>query len=250
MARKNPIPKRKASGKKSSKKGSAIKRFLSILKWIIIGFFGSTLFFVVIYRFINPPVTTFMAYRTVSQVFKGEKLQLKKNWIDIEDISPNMIRAVIAAEDNLFVKHNGFDKAAIERAIEHNKKGKRIRGGSTISQQTAKNVFLWPNRSFVRKGLEVYFTFLIENIWNKQRIMEVYLNVIETGKGIYGVEKASKTYFQKSSTSLSPGEAALIAASLPSPLRYSITNPGPYMRSRQAQIVTQMYNIETLKVKK
>jgi monofunctional biosynthetic peptidoglycan transglycosylase len=190
-----------------------------------------------------------MVIRAISQKSHGEKMVLKKDWVRIEDISPNMIRAVIAAEDNLFVKHNGFDNKAIEQAIEYNKKGKKIRGGSTISQQTAKNVFLWPARSYLRKGLEMYFTFLIEFTWGKKRIMEVYLNVIETGKGMYGVEKASHTYFQKSASSLTASQAALIAALLPSPLRYSVTNPGPYMQLRQAQLVELMPRIETLKIK-
>jgi len=202
------------------------------------------------YKYINPPITPLMAIRCAEQLSKGEKLILKKDWTRIEEISPNMVKAVIAAEDNLFVTHNGFDKEAIEQAIEYNKKGKKIRGGSTISQQTAKNVFLWPSRSYIRKGLEVYFTFLIEFAWGKERIMEVYLNVIETGKGIYGVEKASFIYFQKSSATLTAGQAALIAAALPSPRRYSITNPGPYMRSRQEQLINLMSKIETLKIEK
>lgn len=189
-----------------------------------------------------------MIFKTINQSFKGESIILKKDWVRIENISPNMVKAVIAAEDNLFVRHNGFDREAIERAIEHNKKGKKIRGASTISQQTAKNVFLWPQRSFIRKGLEVYFTSLIETFWSKERIMEVYLNVIETGKGVYGVEKASSIYFHKKSKDLSRGEAALIAASLPSPIKYSVINPGPYMKSRQSQIMELMDKIETLKI--
>jgi len=239
----------KKSAKRSTKKRSLFHRILHWMKWIVFLFFASTLMVVFLYKFINPPVTPIMVIRAISEKSKGEKMVLKKDWVRIEEISPNMIRAVIAAEDNLFVRHNGFDNKAIEQAIEYNKKGKRIRGGSTISQQTAKNVFLWPDRSYLRKGLEVYFTFLIEFMWGKERIMEVYLNVIETGKGIYGVEKASRIYFEKSCTTLSASQAALIAAVLPSPRKYSITNPGPYMRSRQEQLVALMPNIETLKIK-
>jgi len=244
--KKTPIKKKP---RKSSKKRSLGQKIINLVKWLIIGFFASTLFFVVLYKFVNPLVTPLMVIRTGQQLFTGEKITLKKDWIDIDGVSPNMIRAVIASEDNLFMRHKGFDTKAIERAIEHNKQGRKIRGGSTISQQTAKNVFLWPDRSFIRKGLEVYFTFLIETIWGKQRIMEVYLNVIETGKGIYGVEKASQIYFGKNSSTLTQGQAALIAAILPSPRKYSIVNPGPYMRSRQAQLIDLMPKIETLKIK-
>jgi len=238
----------KKRAKKSSKKRTLPGRVFFFFKWIVFLLFSSSLCIVFIYKYINPPITPLMAIRCVEQLSKGEKIILKKDWTRIEEISPNMVKAVIAAEDNLFVTHNGFDKEAIEQAIEYNKKGKKIRGGSTISQQTAKNVFLWPSRSYIRKGLEAYFTFLIEFMWGKERIMEVYLNVIETGKGIYGVEKASSIYFQKSSATLTAGQAALIAAALPSPRRYSITSPGPYMRSRQEQLINLMPKIETLKV--
>lgn len=242
----NALFKRRSKG--SLKKPTMVSWILKVVKWILVVFFVSSLSVVVIYKFINPPVTPLMIIRVGSQISKGEKLALKKDWTPIEKISPNMIRAVIAAEDNLFVRHHGFDARAIEQAMEHNLSSQRIRGGSTISQQTAKNVFLWPDRSYLRKGLEVYFTFLIEKIWGKKRIMEVYLNVIETGNGIYGVEKASQIYFQKNSSGLSPSQAALVAAILPSPRRYSVSNPGPYVRSRQAQLVDLMPNIETLKI--
>jgi len=242
----NNLFKRRHRG--SAKKRSVLLRILNWMKWIVFVFFASSLFAVILLKFVNPPVTPLMVIRVTAQISKGGKVALKKDWTSIENISPNMIRAVIAAEDNLFVRHKGFDTKAIELALEHNKSGKRIRGGSTISQQTAKNVFLWPSRSYLRKGLEVYFTFLIEKIWGKERIMEIYLNVIETGKGIYGVEKASQVYFQKSSLSLTAVQAALLAAILPSPLRYSVINPGPYVRSRQAQLVELMPNIESLKI--
>lgn len=247
MAKKK-APVKRTSKKKSKKKPLWLK-VVNLFKWLIIGFFGSTIAAVLIFKFVNPPVTPLMIIRTTQQVFSGNQIRLQKDWVSIEDISPSMIRAVIASEDNLFLKHNGFDTKAIERAIEHNKQGKKVRGGSTISQQTAKNVFLWPDRSFIRKGLEVYFTFLIEVFWGKQRIMEVYLNIIETGKGIYGVEKAAQIYFNKSSSELSAAQSALITAVLPSPLRYSVSNPGPYMVKRQGQILNLMPKIETLKLK-
>jgi monofunctional biosynthetic peptidoglycan transglycosylase len=246
------MAKKKATGKKptkkKAKKGNIFVRLLRGVLWIFIALFASTIVITVAYKFINPPVTPLMIIRVVQQVQKGQPVTLKKDWTDIEDISPNMTRAVIAAEDNLFMRHNGFDTKAIERAIEHNKQGKKVRGGSTISQQTAKNVFLWPDRSYLRKGLEVYFTFLIETVWGKKRIMEVYLNVIETGNGIYGVEKAAQIYYSRNSKSLTMGQAAMIAALLPSPLKYSATAPGPYMLSRQSQLIDLMPKIETIKI--
>ena len=236
--------------RKPAWKHSLLRKIFTVLKWLIIAFFASTLFFVIIYRFINPPVTTFMVFQSTSKFIKGKDAKISKKWVKIEEISPNMIRAVIAAEDNRFVSHWGVDTQAIREAAEHNKReGNRIHGGSTISQQTAKNVFLWPSRTFIRKGLEFYFTMLIERIWGKQRIMEVYLNVVETGKGIYGVEKASQVYFHTNSANLSDSQAALIAGTLPSPERYNPVNPGKYLASRRDQIISLMYKIETLHIK-
>jgi monofunctional glycosyltransferase len=232
--------------KRTFKKKSLIRGFLNLIKWIAIVFFASTIFFIILYRFINPPVTPLMIIRVSSQIFHGEKVKLDKKWVKIEDISPRMIRAVIASEDNRFVEHWGIDTQAVNEAIEHNKKGKRTHGASTISQQTAKNVFLWPSRTYLRKGLELYFTILIEKIWGKKRIMEVYLNVIETGKGIYGIEKASQYYFHTHNTNLTDRQAALIAGALPSPQKYNPANPGNYLASRSDQIISLMYKIETL----
>jgi len=177
-----------------------------------------------------------MLIRCAEQVKSGERLTLKKEWTPISRISKNLQHAVIVSEDQNFLKHNGFDFDAIEKAVKYNENHERKRGASTISQQTAKNVFLWPGRNCLRKGLEAYFTFLIEICWSKERILEVYLNVIETGNGIYGAEAASQLYFHKSAEELSKGESALIAASLPNPRKYSVSNPGPYMRSRAALI--------------
>ena len=205
---------------------------------------------VLIYRFFPVPFTPLMCQRVIEQAIHGEKIHLRHDWIPIEKMSPNIIQAAIAGEDNNFVNHYGVDFEAIKKAQKYNKRGKRIRGASTITQQTCKNVYLWLGRNYLRKGLEVYFTFLVETVWSKERIMEVYLNVIETGNGIYGVEKASQTYFKKSSARLSQAEAALIAALLPSPRKYSATNPGPYMQKRKNQIQALMGKIETLKIEK
>jgi monofunctional glycosyltransferase len=240
----------KKTGKKAAKKQSIFRKILTGLKWSVIVFFTSSIFLVIVYRFVNPPITTFMVYKTASQIISGEKIKLDKSWVKIENISPNMIRAVIAAEDNRFVTHWGIDTKAIKEAVEHNKDGNTTHGASTISQQTAKNVFLWPSRTFVRKGLEFYFTMLIEGIWGKKRIMEVYLNVIETGKGIYGIEKAAQIYFHTKSSNLSDSQTALIAGSLPSPQRYNPANPGNYLASRRDQIISLMYKIETLPIEK
>lgn len=165
---------------------------------------------------------------------------LKKDWEPLENISPNMQLAVVCSEDQNFVHHSGFDFEAIDKAMKYNEHHRRKRGASTISQQTAKNVFLWSGRSWVRKGFEVYFTFLIECLWSKERIMEVYLNVIETGDGIYGAQAASTFFFHKNAANLSKGEAALVAAVLPNPIRFSIGRPSGYILKRQGWIIHQM----------
>ena len=162
------------------------------------------------------------------------------DWVPIEEISINVQLAVICSEDQNFLKHHGFDVKAIEKAYENNKKGKRLKGASSISQQTSKNVFLWPQRSWLRKGLETYFTFLIELIWSKERIMEVYLNSIEMGPGIYGVEAASQYWFKKSASSLSIQEAAAIASILPNPIRYKANPATAYIEGRKVWIIKQM----------
>lgn len=165
---------------------------------------------------------------------------MKKDWEPLEKISPNLQLAVVCSEDQNFVHHSGFDFDAINKAIKYNEHHRRKHGASTISQQTAKNVFLWTGRSWFRKGLEVYFTFLIECLWSKERIMEVYLNVIETGDGIYGAEATATIFFHKHALYLSKGEASLIAAVLPNPIRFSIARPGGYILKRQGWIIHQM----------
>jgi monofunctional biosynthetic peptidoglycan transglycosylase len=167
-------------------------------------------------------------------------MKLKKDWVPLEEISPNLQLAVVCSEDQNFINHSGFDFEAIDKAMEYNKKHKKTRGASTISQQTAKNVFLWSGRSWIRKGFEVYFTFLIETFWSKQRIMEVYLNVIEMGNGVYGAQAASTIFFHKDAGKLSQGEAAAIAAVLPNPRVFSAAKSSAYVSNRQAWIVHQM----------
>ena len=188
-------------------------------------------------------VTPLMIIRSVESLAQGEMPRVSKSWVSIDDISPNMVQAVVASEDNLFLTHHGFSFDAISRAFEHNQRGKRIRGGSTISQQTAKNVFLFPQRSYIRKGLEAYFTVLMELTWSKKRIMEVYLNVIEMGDGIYGVEAASLEHFGVHASQLSKLQAAAIAACLPNPRRFNAAHPSGYIQRRKNNIVNLMARI-------
>jgi monofunctional biosynthetic peptidoglycan transglycosylase len=223
-------------------------KLFRFLKYFVIIYFASSLFFVILYKFINPPVTPLMVIRIGEQAWNGQVIKLKKDWIGLDKMSANLPLAVVASEDNLYMEHSGFDFKSIEKAKEYNtkKQGKKVRGASTITQQTAKNVFLWPQRSWLRKGLEVYFTVLIEFVWGKKRILEVYLNVIETGKGIYGAEAASQNYFGKSASGITRGEAALIAAVLPNPLKWNPATPTPYIRGRQQWILWNMNNIGKL----
>ncbi len=200
-----------------------------------------SIFSVILFRWVPVPITPLMLIRVAEQKMDGKDIVLKHDWVAFGDLSPHLQLAVVCSEDQNFIKHNGFDFTAIEKALDHNKNHKRKRGASTISQQTAKNVFLWPGRSWVRKGLEVYFTFLIELFWSKERIMEVYLNSIEFGDGIYGAEAASKSFFKKSAAQLSKEQAALLAVVLPNPIKYSAKKPGGYLRSRQSWCLNQMY---------
>lgn len=185
---------------------------------------------VVVFKFVPPPITFLMAERAV----QGHGLDYR--WRPVSKISPAMVNAAIAAEDARFCEHRGFDFEAIEKAMKNNSRGRRLRGGSTISQQTAKNVFLWPQRSWIRKGMEAYFTVLIETVWGKRRIMEMYLNVAEMGDGVYGVEAAAHKYYKVSAKDLTPFQAARLAAILPSPLRYKPVGSGPYVSGRARAI--------------
>jgi monofunctional biosynthetic peptidoglycan transglycosylase len=199
--------------------------------------FLSSIGAVLLYSFVPVYVTPLMVIRTAGSVFGPEFVGIHKTWVPIEQISPNIQRAVLKAEDYRFYDHRGFDFEAIEKAMKYNKTHKRKKGASTISQQTAKNVFLWPNRDWVRKGLEAYFTILIESIWSKERIMEVYLSVIEFGPGVYGVEAASQRYFHRPASKLTPSQAAMMAAVLPNPNRFRVDHPTPYVLARQRRIL-------------
>ncbi len=217
-----------------------LEKLLRIVRWILVGFFVSTILAVVCLRFIPVFITPLMVIRCMEQVGGGESIKMHHHWVPMEEISRHMPVAVMASEDQRFLKHHGFDYNAIEKAAIHNMKGGKRHGASTISQQTAKNVFLWPGRSWIRKGFEVYFTFLIEMMWSKQRIMEVYLNSIEMGDGIYGVDAVAEYHFNTTASQLSRSQCALIAATLPNPRRFNSAAPGEYMRKRQRQIEHEM----------
>ena len=221
-----------------------MKLVLRFIKKVVILFFLSSIISVILLRYIPVYVTPLMGIRIIEQMKQKKNPRLKHQWVGYDEISDNMKRAVVASEDQLFFEHKGFDKKQIKKAFEENKKRKRPRGASTISQQTAKNVFLWPKSSWLRKGLEAYFTVLIELFWSKDRILHVYLNSIETGDGIYGVEAVARLHFNTSAKKLSQSQAALIAATLPNPLRFSSKNPSAYMYTRQAFIQRQMQNIK------
>ena len=227
-----------------------MKKFLQVFwKWtkrIAIAYLVLSVFSVILFRFVPIPVTPLMLIRCIDQKFAGQSMKLDKTWESMDNISPNLPLAVFCSEDQLFFNHHGFNFDAIKDAWHHDEHSKRIVGASTISQQTAKNVFLTINRSWIRKGFEAYFTVLIELFWSKKRIMEVYLNVVELGKGIYGVEAASEFYFHKHAKDLTRNEAAALASILPSPLKWSPVKPGAYVQSRQDWIVGQMNAYGTL----
>jgi len=236
--------------KKSSVKKKGVKSLIfKVIKYFVILFFGSSVFFTILYRFVPPPVTPLMLIRKFETRHDNKKTSIDKDWTKLEDISPYLITAVVASEDNNFREHFGFDFDAIKKVSEYNKKGKRVKGASTISQQTAKNVFLWPARSWLRKGMEAYFTLLIEVLWGKKRIMEVYLNVIEMGDGIYGAEAASRHYFEKPAKKLNPREAALIAAVLPNPRKWSPARPTPYISKKASWILNRIDKLGTINFK-
>ena len=192
-------------------------------------------------RFVDPPFSAFMFSRQLEAFGQGDwSFRIAHDWRDLDEISPYVPLAVIASEDQNFAEHFGFDLKAIERARKSNERGRKVRGGSTISQQTAKNLFLWSGRSWVRKGIEAWYTLLIEAMWPKHRIVEVYVNVAEFGDGVYGAQAAARTFYRKDASRLSAAEAARMAAVLPSPRRYSIAKPGPYVQRRAQAIQRQM----------
>ena len=221
-----------------------LKKLQTLLRWIVLLFFGSTILAVFIYKWCPVYVTPLMVIRCAQQVRHGEQLRLKHHWVPLDSMSIYMPVAVMASEDQRFLTHSGFDFIEIDKAMEERRSGKRYRGGSTISQQTAKNVFLWPKASWLRKGLEAYFTVLIELVWGKERIMEVYLNSIEMGDGIYGAEAVAQLHFRRTAKTLTRPNCALIAATLPNPLKYNSKDPSSYVLKRQTAIMRQMRHID------
>lgn len=214
-----------------------------IRQWLIkaiLYFFGITILWVTILKFVPVWLTPYMFSKKMEALFDGGSSKIHSDWTAIEDLSKEAPLAIISAEDQRFPQHWGFDFKAMKAAFRYNLRGKKVRGASTISQQVAKNVFLWQSRSYIRKGLEVYFTFLIELIWGKERILEVYLNVAETGPMTFGVEAAAQRFLGHSASTLSRNEAARIAAVLPSPVRFSVKNPSAYVQQRTNKIARQM----------
>lgn len=196
---------------------------------------------VLVLRFVDPPFSSFMLIRQASAWSAGDwGFRIAHDWRDLDEMSDNVPLALVASEDQMFAAHHGFDLKAIEKARKSNEKGRRLRGGSTISQQTAKNLFLWNGRSWVRKGIEAWYTVLIEALWPKRRILEMYANFAEFGDGVYGAQAAARTYFRKDASRLGAAEAARLAAVLPNPKRYSVARPGPYVQRRTRAIERQM----------
>lgn len=215
-----------------------IPRLWRKIKRIFLILFIAQFVYIILLKWVNPPITL----TQLGSWITGHGL--KRDYVSRNKISSNAKLAVIASEDQLFPDHNGFDFKSIEKAMKHNQKSKSLRGASTISQQVAKNVFLWQGRSWIRKGLEVYFTFMIELIWGKKRILQVYINVAEMGDGIFGIEAASQKYFNKPALNLSRLEAAMIAACLPNPVRYKVRPPSSYVLYRSGWIIRQMNNLD------
>ena len=207
-------------------------------------FAAATVLQVAVLRFVDPPLSAFMAARQVEAWAEGDvSFRVAYDWRDLDEISPHLPLAMVAAEDQNFANHHGFDFKAIEKARINNAKGRKVRGGSTISQQVAKNLFLWQGGGYFRKGVEAWYTLMIELMWPKTRILEVYANIAEFGDGIYGAQAASRSYWKKDASKLSPAESARMAAVLPSPRRYSVANPGPYVKGRTNKIQRQMRQI-------
>lgn len=219
-----------------------MKKIRNFLKWMVVAFFASTILSVVALRFLPVYFTPLMFIRLAEQAKEGKTMQMHHRWVPLEEMAPSLPVAVMASEDQRFLDHHGFDYEAIEKAAMRNikHKNKRKLGASTISQQTAKNVFLWPGRTWVRKGLEAYFTALIEMMWSKQRIMEVYLNSIEMGEGIYGADAVAEWHFHCRAKELTRVQCAQIAATLPNPRKYNSAKPSSYMLTRRDQILHQM----------
>ena len=219
--------------------GSFGGRLIRILGWCVVGWFVATTAVVLALRWLDPPTSSFML-RDQAAFRADARYRLRHEWVDWPQISAHMKVAVIASEDQTFPAHHGFDLKSINDALEDRERGRRVRGASTISQQVAKNLFLWPGQSWVRKWLEAYFTVLIETLWPKRRILEVYLNVAEFGKGVFGVGAAANIFYRKAPARLNAPDAALLAAVLPSPKRMRVNAPSRYVRSRQQWVLGQM----------
>lgn len=217
-----------------------IKKIIRFVWKFTLWFIGLSILSVIVFRWVPIPLTPLMMTRAVENKFDGKDMVCSHDWVPIEQISTNLQKAVIASEDANFLHHHGFDFNAIQKAMKNNKKGKKLKGGSTISQQTAKNVFLWQGRSYFRKALEAYFTVLIEVFWSKERIMEVYLNSIEMGDGVYGAQAASEYWYRKPAEHLTKMEAAGIAAILPNPRKFTATNSSGYINRKKGRIIKYM----------
>ena len=224
------------SAKKTPAKSSLKTKVWIFIKKSVLYFFAISIALVIVFKWIPVPLTPLMITRCFEQKLAGKNLRLSHTWVALEDISPNLQKAVISSEDGTFLDHNGFDFTAMQKAFKGNIKGKKLKGGSTISQQTAKNVFLWQGRSYIRKALEAYFTVLIEFVWGKERIMEVYLNSIEMGDGIYGAQAAAKHWYSKDADQLTAQQAAGIAAILPNPRKFKASDSSQYINNRKSKI--------------
>ena len=239
------ITPKKTATKKPAKKKSG--NWITKVKWfllkVLLWFFGISVASVVLFKYVPVPFTPLMVIRFFENMADGKENHFSHNWEPIEKISMNLQKAVIASEDGTFLTHNGFDFIAMQKAYKSNERGRKIKGGSTISQQTAKNVFLWQGRSYLRKGLEAYFTVLIEIIWGKERIMEVYLNSIEMGDGVYGAYAATEYWYRRDASSLTMQQAAGIAAILPNPRKFKATGSSSYINNRKTKIVRVMRQI-------
>ena len=228
----------KAKKKSQTKKRSILLRAWRIFIKILFYGFLFSVFYILFCKWVNPPITI----TQLSSVVSG--YGLKRDYVSINDMSPNVKLAVMSSEDQLFPDHDGFDLKSIKKAMKHNRKSKSLRGASTISQQVAKNVFLWQHGGYFRKGLEVYFTFMIEHLWSKKRILEMYLNIAEMGEGVFGVEAAAKKYFNKPAKNLTRAEAAMIAACLPNPKGFTVKPLSRHVASRYPWILNQMAHLE------
>lgn len=218
-------------------------KLLQLLRYVLILVLGLVLLF----AFVPVPYTGMMLERQLTAWWQGKQpYQRRHQWVPLAQISRHVLQAAVASEDQKFLDHSGFDMQAIEKALVYNSKGKKVRGASTISQQTAKNVFLWSGRSWLRKGLETGFTLLIEAVWGKERILEIYLNSIEFGPGVFGVEAAAQQYFKRSAAQLSATQAALMVTVLPNPNRFLLQRPSPYMYQRQQWVLKQMRQLDSV----